>query len=92
MELQTLKVTTREGQGKGSAGRLRAAGSVPAVVYGGEKEPVSIQIDARTFDHLLHSRAGGEHAVVQLEVEDHPDWNTPALMKAVQFSSRRPVR
>jgi len=82
MEPQSLKVTTREANGKGSARRLRAAGSVPAVLYGGGQGAVSIQMNARVFERLLHSHAG-EHAVVQLEVENKPELSTPALLKLV---------
>ena len=40
-----LAVTLRKDEGKGASRRLRRAGSVPAVVYGGGKlDPVSIQI------------------------------------------------
>ena len=40
-----LAVTLRKDEGKGASRRLRRAGSVPAIVYGGGKlDPVSIQI------------------------------------------------
>ncbi|MBK6375825.1 MAG: 50S ribosomal protein L25/general stress protein Ctc [Xanthomonadales bacterium] len=40
-----LAVTLRKDEGKGASRRLRRAGNVPAVVYGGGKlDPVSIQI------------------------------------------------
>ncbi len=40
-----IKVQRREDEGKGASRRLRHAGNVPAIVYGGELEPVSIQLD-----------------------------------------------
>ncbi|MBI3117470.1 MAG: 50S ribosomal protein L25, partial [Candidatus Hydrogenedentes bacterium] len=83
MELQTLKVNTRGGQGKGPARRTRQAGEVPAVIYGDKQDAVAIVIDLKTFDRVIHG-AMGEHAIVQLEVADKPEISGPALIKEVQ--------
>ena len=40
-----IKVQRREDEGKGASRRLRHAGQVPAIVYGGELNPVSIQLN-----------------------------------------------
>ena len=40
-----IKVQRREDEGKGASRRLRHAGQVPAIVYGGELDPVSIQLN-----------------------------------------------
>ncbi|MGQ9448258.1 50S ribosomal protein L25/general stress protein Ctc [Xanthomonas citri pv. bilvae] len=40
-----IKVERRADEGKGASRRLRHAGVIPAIVYGGELEPVSIQLD-----------------------------------------------
>lgn len=40
-----IKVQRREDEGKGASRRLRHAGQVPAIVYGGELKPVSIQLN-----------------------------------------------
>jgi large subunit ribosomal protein L25 len=39
-----IKVERREDDGRGASRRLRNSGKVPAIVYGGELAPVSIQI------------------------------------------------
>ncbi|GAA0722557.1 50S ribosomal protein L25/general stress protein Ctc [Dokdonella soli] len=39
-----IKVEKRNDEGKGASRRLRRAGFVPAIVYGGEVKPVSIQL------------------------------------------------
>ncbi|MFI8717094.1 50S ribosomal protein L25/general stress protein Ctc [Stenotrophomonas sp. NPDC077464] len=40
-----IKVTKRELQRKGASRRLRHAGVIPAIVYGGSAEPVAISLD-----------------------------------------------
>ncbi|MED7819014.1 MULTISPECIES: 50S ribosomal protein L25 [unclassified Francisella] len=47
-----LKAEKRDDLGTGASRRLRRAGKIPAVVYGGDKEAVSILID---HDKVLHS-------------------------------------
>ncbi len=60
-----LKVSAREPGGSRSARRLRRAGNVPGVVYGGGDDPVAFQIAARDLRQVLQS-AG---AVLDLAVE-----------------------
>ncbi|HOZ48338.1 MAG TPA: 50S ribosomal protein L25 [Candidatus Hydrogenedentes bacterium] len=88
MKIQTLKVKTRSGRGTGAARKLRQAGEVPGILYGGTGEAVGIRLNARAFERMLHAHAG-EQAVVQLDVEDQPELSTPALLKVVQH---HPVR
>jgi len=83
MELQSIKVSTRAVGGKGAATKIRATGFLPAVLYGGDKEPVSLKLNLHRFEQLVQGR-GGDHAIVQIEVENDPEANTPALLKAVQ--------
>jgi large subunit ribosomal protein L25 len=40
-----IKATGRKDEGKGASRRLRHAAMVPAILYGGHKDPVSIQIE-----------------------------------------------
>ena len=46
-----INVQKREDQGKGASRRLRHAGFVPAIVYGGELQPVAIQIEHKDVWH-----------------------------------------
>jgi large subunit ribosomal protein L25 len=48
MEAKNLNVEMRQGGGKSVAGRLRATGKIPAVIYG-HTTPTSITVDAREF-------------------------------------------
>src|SRR5918996_281874 len=53
-----LNAEPREGVGKGAARKARAAGRVPAVLYGPEMEPHRLSVDARELWHALHTDAG----------------------------------
>ena len=53
MEPITLQAEVREGRGKGPARRLRAAGKLPAVIYGQDLEPTPITIDPKELSHHL---------------------------------------
>ena len=63
----TLEVQERKETGTGPNRRLRKAGQLPAVVYGGGKDPVSIQVDQKSVHQLLRE-GGGENAVFLLRL------------------------
>jgi large subunit ribosomal protein L25 len=86
MELQSLKVDVRQSSGKGPARQARREGAVPGVLYGGGEEPVSLKVDLPALRRLIQD--GGEHAVVQLDVQANATLSTPALVRSVQ---RHPV-
>lgn len=83
MELQTINVTTREESGKGPARRSRAAGTIPGVIYGENQGSIPVVMNAKAFVLALHG-SQGEHAIVQVNVEDKPELSGPTLVKAVQ--------
>lgn len=56
----TLEVTRREQTGKEVAKKLRRDGKVPAVVYGGHKDPVAITVDRKAVSELVTK---GEHGI-----------------------------
>ncbi len=87
MDILKLNVAARASAGKGAARQSRLAGTIPAVLYGGGKDPAPLVINRRDFNHLVHE-AGGEHAVVELQCEDS-NVQGPALVKDVQH---HPVR
>lgn len=63
----TIEVQTREKTKKNANRRLRVADQVPAVVYGGDREPVSIQVGRRMVEDLLKS-GSGENTVFLLKL------------------------
>ena len=48
----TIAAEIREDVGKGASRRLRRAAKVPAVIYGGDRDPVALTLD---HDELLHA-------------------------------------
>jgi large subunit ribosomal protein L25 len=58
MASATLEATTRESRGKNEARRLRAAGRIPAVLYGGADGAVPISVDPKVLSRILHSGSG----------------------------------
>ncbi len=53
-----IEVAERVGTGKNESRRLRASGKIPAVVYGGGREPVAVEVDPRPVEAILESPTG----------------------------------
>ena len=64
----TVKATRRDDLGKGASRRLRHAGQVPAVVYGGHAEPVSLTLLHKDLWHSLENEAFYSH-ILDLEID-----------------------
>ncbi len=64
----TIQATSRKDEGKGASRRLRHAGQVPAVVYGGTSEPRSIQL-AHEKTWLLSQNEWFYSSIIDLEVD-----------------------
>jgi large subunit ribosomal protein L25 len=65
----TLKAVKRETRGKNEARRLRAAGKIPAVVYGGPQgQSEAISVEPKELSRILHSGTG-ENTLIDLAVE-----------------------
>jgi large subunit ribosomal protein L25 len=67
MDQVSLRAEPRSEFGSRVGRRLRAAGSVPAVVYGRGLEPISVAVDRRELYAALHTEAGS-NALINLEV------------------------
>lgn len=78
----TLSVTRRDPSGSRAARRLRRGGSVPGIVYGGGKDPIPFEVDARVLRQAL-AHAG---AVLDLSIDGED--STPVVVKEL---SRHPV-
>ncbi len=67
MSEPTVTVRLREQTGKNANRRLRAAGEIPAVIYGGGADSAAIRVDGKLVQNLI--REGGENAVFLLQLE-----------------------
>lgn len=63
----TIEVAQRENLGKNANRRTRAAGKIPAVVYGGGRDTVAIEVDRPTILSLLRS-GSGENTIFLLKL------------------------
>ncbi|MDO6682241.1 MULTISPECIES: 50S ribosomal protein L25/general stress protein Ctc [unclassified Oceanobacter] len=79
----TLSAVVREDSGKGASRRLRRENGVPAIVYGGSEEPVTITIKSNEFNKRLENEAfynsiitleiaGKSEQVVLKDLQRHP--------------------
>lgn len=78
-----VQAELRTDQGKGASRRLRHAGKVPAIMYGGEDTPVSLTLDHNKFLRHLSEEAfyahiltlvvdGKKNKVVLKDLQRHP--------------------
>jgi large subunit ribosomal protein L25 len=77
-----LSISTREVSNSRATRRLRRAGQVPGVLYGGDADAMPFAVDERELRHALAAQG----AVVELELDGQA---TPAVLKD---SQRHPVR
>ena len=62
-----LAAEPRTALGRSAVRKLKAAGSVPAVMYGSKDKPEALQVSKRDINALL-SHAAGENILVELEI------------------------
>jgi large subunit ribosomal protein L25 len=68
-ETMNIEVQPREETGKNANRRSRARGKIPAVVYGGGRESVSIEVDRKTLVDTMKGH-GGENPIFLLKLGD----------------------
>lgn len=87
--IYTLEATVRSDKGTGASRRLRHADQVPAILYGSEKEPVSLalahnkvwlaQENEGFYSHILTLNIDGQaQEVILKDVQRHP-WKAQIL-------------
>ena len=80
MEKVTITAASREGIGvKGALSKIRAEKNIPAVVYGGHKEPVSVTVSVKDLDKIIKA---GKNTLVEINLNGKAEL---ALVKEVQY-------
>lgn len=71
---------------RGGSKKLRDAGRIPAVIYGGQSKPQSLEVDRKAMEDLIHHSAS-ENLLVDLTVDKDSKAKRLALVKEVQHYS-----
>jgi large subunit ribosomal protein L25 len=58
MQTFVVEGSDRDTRGKGPARRTRRTGMIPAVLYGGKKDPISLSVNAKQVARILRSETG----------------------------------
>jgi large subunit ribosomal protein L25 len=77
----TVSAQLRATRGKNEARRLRARGWIPAVVYGGGRDPIAVTVSPKDVLKILHSETG-HNTIFQLAVNGD---TTPVMIVDWQF-------
>ncbi len=77
----TVSAQLRTTRGKNEARRLRARGWIPAVVYGGGRDPVAVSVSPKDMLKILHSDTG-HNTIFQLAINGD---TTPVMIVDWQF-------
>lgn len=81
MEDTKLIAKKRDLEGTSNSRRMRRAGALPGIVYGGGKESVSIELTAHDLELILHHHSS-ESMIIEIELEGEGDLSV--LVKDVQ--------
>ncbi len=80
MEKVTISAASREGIGvKGALSKIRAEKKIPAVVYGGHKEPVSVTVSVKDLEKIVKA---GKNTLVEMDLNGAKEL---ALVKEIQY-------
>src|SRR5439155_16402445 len=85
MQIQ-FTASARSLQGTGASRRLRRAGKVPAIVYGGSVAPEAVELDHNALFHALKSEAF-HSSILTMRVGDNAQ---QVLLRDVQYHPIRP--
>jgi large subunit ribosomal protein L25 len=84
----SLKASPRDGAGKGVARKLRAEGLVPAVLYGGDEDTVSLTVDSHEAFHLFQN-ISVDNTIIELDIEGEKG-GVRTLVRDIQAHAYKP--
>jgi large subunit ribosomal protein L25 len=80
MEQIIVEAAPRDSRGKNAARRLRVAGTVPAVLYGGKSGPQALQVNTKHVSAILRSETG-HNTILTVKTQSGEDF---AIVKEYQ--------
>ena len=69
MEHQLLEAGVRTDTGRAAARKARRDGKIPAVLYGRGEESMTVEVDAKEFERMLHHGLA-EHGMLDLNLKE----------------------
>ena len=84
----TINAEIREDVGKGASRRLRREGKVPAVIYGGHTDPVTLTVSQQ---ELLHATENESFFASILEIKVGKDRKQQAVVRDMHRHPYKPV-
>ena len=87
-DTNTIIAELREDVGKGASRRLRRQGKVPAVIYGGQRDPVALTLDQKA---LLHASENEAFYASVLEIKVGEDRTQQAIVRDMHRHPHRPI-
>src|SRR4030095_14474433 len=85
----TIGADFRETQGKGASRRLRHKGKVPAILYGGHKEPRALVLDQQNLLTMIEDERFYS-SIIQLKITESGQ-TQEAIIKDIQMHPARNV-
>lgn len=83
MKSVSLNAFSRTQAGRGEVKKLRAAGRIPAIIYGKQQAPQNLEVTVKDMENLVHHSVS-EIVLVDLAVKDDPRPKRLALVQDVQ--------
>jgi len=82
-----INAEVRTDAGKGASRRLRHTGKIPAIIYGGGKDPVALTVEQNKLAHALENEAFYSH-ILTINVDGKAE---QAVLRDLQRHPARPL-
>lgn len=82
-----FKASKRDEQGSGASRRLRRAGQIPAIIYGGSADALAVTLDHNELYHMLKKEAF-HSSILNIDVAGSKE---SVVLRDVQWHAYRPI-